>query len=439
MHRRAIAIVGCLSLTLTSGSAVLAQDEAAPVTIDALCGEAALEPVTAEVSLDADQAATLDRVLRAAVTVVEDPDLLANFEGVKPAPGAVLSVETPDGRYFRSIGVADVASCEPLEPTSPFAIGSHTKMFVAAVIYQLQEEGLLSTSDLVSGYLPDEIALFPRQADATIDHLLTHTSGLADWENSGNPEALGPRIYSGDPEALSMAVTPGELIAMTAELQDDDDQPTFGPGDQGPFDWAYANIGFSMLGLIIEQVTGQSWQEAVEERVFESLGMEDTVLVEGVAGPELGLPSGYLGSPFAEDSNGWNYSQGGAAGNGVSTVDDMATFVQAYYSGVLFDDPQTLEAALEPAAPQYWRFVDGYQYLHPGFDKHGFKGHGGGTPGFNSDAAYNPDLDITIVTWVNSKEGMYEGVIAAGNALGLTPSMDDTGELISQKPAEAFE
>ena len=438
MSRRAVAVTACLLVTLGSTGAV-AQDEAAPLTIDTLCGEAALEPMTAEVTLDADQATTLDAVLRAFVTVPEDPDLLANFTGAQPAPGAVLSVETPDGRYFRSIGVADVESCAPLEPTSPFAIGSHTKMFIAAVIYQLQEEGLLSTSDLVRDYLPDEIALFPRQAEATIDQLLTHTSGLPDWEKSENPEALGPRIYSGDPEALSMTVTPGELIAMTAELKDDPDQPTFGPGDQGPFDWSYANIGFNMLGLIIEQATGQPWQEAVRERVFEPLGMDDTVLVEGVPGPELGLPSGYLGAPFAADTNGWNYSQGGAAGNGVSTVDDMATFVKAYYSGELFDDPQTLDAVLQPAAPWYVQWVDGFQYLHAGFDKHGFKGHGGGTPGFVSDAAYNPDLDITTVAWVNSKEGMGEGVIAAGNALGLIPSMADTIGLIAQKMAEAAE
>ncbi len=438
MSRRAVAVTACLLVALGSTGAV-AQDEAAPLTIDTLCGEAALEPMTAEVTLDADQATTLDAVLRAFVTEVEDPDLLANFEGVQPAPGAVLSVETPDGRYFRSIGVADVESCAPLEPTSPFAIGSHTKMFIAAVIYQLQEEGVLSTSDLVRDYLPDEIALFPRQADATIDQLLTHTSGLPDWEKSENPEALGPRIYSGDPEALAMAVTPAESIAMTAELKDDPDQPTFGPGDQGPFDWSYANIGFEMLGLIIEQVTGQPWQEAVRERIFEPLGMDDTVLVEGVPGPELGLPSGYLGAPFAEDTNGWNYSQGGAAGNGVSTVDDMATFVKAYYSGELFDDAQTLDAVLQPAAPWYVQWVDGFQYLHAGFDKHGFKGHGGGTPGFVSDAAYNPDLDTTTVAWVNSKEGMGEGVIAAGNALGLIPSMADTIGLIAQKMAEAAE
>ena len=217
MHRRAVAVTACLLVALGSTGAV-AQDEAAPLTIDTLCGEAALEPMTAEVTLDADQATTLDAVLRAFVTVVDDPDLLANFAGSQPAPGAVLSVETPDGRYFRSIGVADVESCEPLAPTSPFAIGSHTKMFIAAVIYQLQEEGVLATSDLVRDYLPDEIALFPRQADATIDHLLTHTSGLPDWEKSENPEALGPRIYSGDAEALAMAVTPAESIAMTAAL-----------------------------------------------------------------------------------------------------------------------------------------------------------------------------------------------------------------------------
>ena len=435
MYARAVAMTTCLLLTL-GNTAVVAQDEPAPVGIDAVCGEAALEPMTADVTLDSEQAAALDAVLRGLVTVPESPEQVLGFEG--PAPGAVVFVETPEGRYLRSIGVADVESCEPLEPTSPFAIGSHTKMFVAAVIYQLQEEGLLSTSDLVSDYLPDEMVLFPRSEDATIDHLLTHTSGLPDWEHSENPGALGPRIYSGDPEALGMATTPADLISMTAELQDDPDQPQFGPGE--PSNWSYANIGFNMLGLVIEQVTGQPWTEAVRERVLEPLGMDETVLVEGVPGPALGLPSGYLASPFEVETSGWDYSQAGAAGNAVSTIDDLATFVEAYYSGQLFDDPGTLDEVLEPAAPGYPEFLDEFQYLHAGFEKYGFLGHGGGTPGFTSDAAYDPERDIAIVVWANaSTSPAGNGVLPVGHALGLTPSFMEFATALFEKQAESAE
>jgi len=443
VYHRAMASAACALLVLAAGtSGVVAQDQPVPVGIDALCGDVALEPTTVEATLDPERTAALDAILRGFVTVPEDMEMVLALGAEAPAPGSVMFVETPDGRYFRSIGVADVESCEPLDPKSHFAIGSHTKMFVAAVIYQLQEEGLLSTADLVSDYLPDEIGLFPRSADATIDHLLTHTAGLADWEASADPGALGSRIYSGDPEALGMAMTPSELISMTAELQDDPDQPQFGPGE--PASWHYANIGFNMLGLIIEEVTGLPWTEAVGERVLEPLGMDETVLLDGVAPDELGLPTGYLSSPFEMDADGWDYSQGGAAGNGVSTAEDMATFVQAYYSGQLFDDPATLDAVLEPAAPGYLGFLDEFEYLHAGFEKSGFLGHGGAIPGFISDAAYDPERDTTIVTWANTYSRDYappagEGVLAVGKALGLTPSFGEVLQALFQKQIEAAE
>ena len=426
MYRRAIAITGCLTLTL--GSAVVAQDESMPASIDAPCSEAFLEPMTFEATLDAEQTAALDALLGAFVTVPDDPEMANALGTPAPAPGSVIYVDSPDGRYSSAIGVADFETCEPLEPTSAFPIGSHTKMFVAAVIYQLQEEGLLSTSDLVSEYLPDEIGLFPRSVDATIDQLLTHTAGLSDWESSVEADSLGTRIYAGDPGALGQAMTTAELISMTAELQDDPDQPTFAPGEPGQ--WSYANVGFNMLGLIIEQVTGQPWTEAVRERVLEPLGMDDTVLVEGVAPAELGLPSGYLAPPFEIDANGWDYSQGGAAGNGVSTAQDMATFVEAYFSGQLFGDPATLEAVLEPAAPGHPGFLEDFQYLHGAFEKSGFLGHGGAVPGFSSDAGYDPGSDTTIVTWANVYSRDYqvpagEGVLNVGHALGLTPSFGE--------------
>jgi D-alanyl-D-alanine carboxypeptidase len=438
MHKHLFVATSSLLLALV-GTTALGQDaEPAAIGIDALCGQGALTLSSADVTLDAEQAEALDDVLRGLVTAPADSlASLSAFVPEPPAPGAVVFVETPEGRYFRSIGVADVESCEPLDPTQPFAIGSHDKMFVAAVIYQLQEEGLLSTSDPVSLYLPDEIGLFPRSKDATIDHLLTHTAGLADYESSSNPDSLGARMYTGDPAALGLAVTAQELIAMTAELQDDPDQPTFSPGEPGGSDWSYANIGFDMLGLIIEEVTGQPWGEAVRERVLEPLGMDQTVLVEGVAPAELGLPSSYLRSPFDIETSGWNYSQAGAAGDAVSTAEDLATCVEAYYSGELFDDPQTLDAVLVPAAPGYSDFSDDFTYLHGGFYKHGFLGHGGGTPGFTSDAGYDPDLDTTIVVWANASESHAgEGVIHVGHALGLTPSMDETAQEIIQRSLE---
>ncbi len=439
--RTRLLITVTVLLTLGAGGVQAQEDAEQYVGIDAICGADALQLTTAEVTLDDKQAQALDAVLLGMVTQPADPEQgLSTVAAQPPAPGAVVLVESPSGRYFRSIGVTDVATCETLEPTTPFAIGSHTKMFVAAVVYQLQEEGLLSTSDLVSAYLPDQISLFPRSKDATIDHLLTHTAGLPDFTAGDNPSSLGQRWHDPASGALGEAYTPERLIAETATLQDDEGQPAWVAGDQGTDSWAYANIGFDMLGMIIEQVTGKPWEEAVQERVLEPLGLDDTVLVPGVAPSELGLPSSYFVSPFTVDTSGWNYSQADAAGSAVSTAEDLAAFVRAHYSGKLFKDPATLEAALAPAAPWFESFSDDYTYLHGGFDKKGFLGHGGGTPGFVSDAGYDPERDMTIVVWSSAEESYGgDGVIHVAHALGLTPSMDEIDSEIFSESEDADE
>ncbi len=70
------------------------------------------------------------------------------------SPGAVMLVTTPQGRYLKSIGVADVTTCQPLPADSPYQIGSNTKLMTSAILFQLQEEGVLSISDPLSKWLP---------------------------------------------------------------------------------------------------------------------------------------------------------------------------------------------------------------------------------------------------------------------------------------------
>ena len=109
MYQRAMASVACALLVLAAGaSGVVAQDQPVPVGIDALCGDVALEPSTVEATLDPVQTAALDAILRGFVTVPDDMEMILALGAIAPAPGSVVLVETPDGRYFRSIGVADL-------------------------------------------------------------------------------------------------------------------------------------------------------------------------------------------------------------------------------------------------------------------------------------------------------------------------------------------
>lgn len=411
-----LAPMACLSLTVAS-----AQDTDKPVGIDALCGEKALAFTTLQAPPEDDQTRALDAVLRSFVTVPTESSPALSALGPKPpAPGAVVFVDSPAGRYFRAIGVADVATCAPLDPAMPFAIGSNTKMMTAAIIFQLQEDGLLSVDDLVSKYLPEEIKLFEGAETITINMLLRHTSGLPDYLNSKNPTSIG--VLDADPQSgeLETGFTPQELIANAAE-----NAPLLFAPDAAQ-KWAYSNTGYIMLGLIIEEVAGQPYNEALTKRIIEPLQLKNTLPIAEFTQASLGLPSSYLQSPFTYVTSGWNYRQAWSAGNVVSTAEDMAVFLRALYSGKLFQQAATLKAMLTPAAPGAPDFSDNFYYFHGGFYKHGFLGHGGQTLGFMSDVGYLPQQDVVIVTWTNSAESFTgQGVYHVGKAFGLTPTFDE--------------
>lgn len=395
-----------------------------PVGIDSICGESALTITKAPSDTTGDDAGTqaLDDLLHSFVTLPSDLESTLSQRVPKPpAPGAVIFVDSPQGRYYRGIGVADVSTCAPLDPTAPFPIGSNTKMFTTAVIYQLQEEGLLTTSDLVSKYLPDEIALWNGAETITIDMLLAHTSGLPDYLNSHDPKSVGAQI--GDPTSgmLEHGFTPQELVENAAIAGP---ELLFTPGEEGQ--WTYSNTGYIMLGQIIEAVTGKSYSETVTERIIDRLGLEHTVVVADHPSADLHLATQYLASPFTRVTDGWNFSQAWSAGNIVSTPEDMEIFLKAYYSGALYQHPETLAAQEAKASPSTPIESDDFYYMHGGYYKDGFLGHGGQTLGTESDVGFDPENDVVIVTWANTSESYtVEGVFFIGHALGLTQSLDD--------------
>ncbi len=175
-------------------------------------------------------------------------------------------------------------------------------------------------------------------------------------------------------------------------------------------------------------MTGKSYTEAVTERIFDRLGMKNTSLIADVAPAELGLTQQYLESPFTVNTSNWSFSQGWAAGNAVSTPEDMAIFLRALFTGALYQNPDTLTAMLTRAAPGFPEEADDYHYMHGSEYKAGFLGHGGQTLGTVSNMGYHPATDTVIVTWANSSEALTGfGIYHVGHALGLTPTWDEVG------------
>jgi CubicO group peptidase (beta-lactamase class C family) len=211
------------------------------------------------VSQAADLAQKLDEYIRGA-------------EEVWKFSGTVLVAKDGKPVLDRGYGMANYELGVPNTPEMKFLIGSITKQFTATAIMQLAEKGLLDVNDPISKYLPE----YPKETgdSITVHHLLTHTSGVPSYTD--NAELMGRRATKMSTEEI---------------LNSFKDKPLdFPPGGQ----FKYSNSGYYLLGLIVENVSGKSYEEYLQENIFDPLGMAHTgyghhrpILPNRAAGYEL--------------------------------------------------------------------------------------------------------------------------------------------------------
>ena len=319
-------------------------------------------------------------------------------------PSAILYVSHPQqGTWVGAAGVADITTGAPLGPDARFRAGSIMKSFVATVILQLVEEGALAFDDAMTELLPEDVtSRFADSGRITLRMLLNHTSGIPEW-------VTGPAIDR-------IGADPGKVWEVGEFFDIATAQPASFPPGEG---WSYSNTNYNLLGLIIEQATGQPWRDVVRERVIEPLGLADTALpLPGDTSIAGAVMHGYglVGSEVM-DLSFVDPSMAGAAGGSalVTTATDLATFMAALRTGALFQSPDTLAAMADFVdAPDVGGHV-GYglglsRYLLPG----GLEmiGHLGGTAGYRSFTGYFPQLELDI-TLAMSVQGDPTPVILA--------------------------
>lgn len=164
-------------------------------------------------------------------------------------PGCAVTVAR-DGDIVinRAYGMADLEREVPLTPDTVFDAGSLQKQFVAAAVLLLVDDGVVALSDDVRAYLPEMADTGHR---VTIDHLLTHTSGIRDWTG------MLP-LAAGDPDALTLILRQRGL--------------NFAPGDE----WSYSNSGYVLAKEIVARASGMPFDRFTHTRMFEPLGMTAT-------------------------------------------------------------------------------------------------------------------------------------------------------------------
>ncbi|MFD6364762.1 serine hydrolase domain-containing protein [Streptomyces roseolus] len=244
------------------------------------------------------------------------------------APGAMARFSGPDGVESLTAGVRDRASGAPMDIRARFRIGSVSKTFSTVVLLQLVQEGRLELDAPVDRYLP---GLLPDER-ITVRHLLTHRSGLADYTN-----AMFADTVPGFEAVRNRVFTYQELVDLSLS-----EPRTTEPGVA----YRYSNANFVVVGMLIEELTGQPVERAYERRIFKPLKLRDTSYVH----PDTRIKGlrvrGYLhpdaaGEPLV-DSTEQTVSWAQSAGAVISSPADLNTFTSALMRGRLLS-PAMLE------------------------------------------------------------------------------------------------
>lgn len=307
------------------------------------------------------------------IHVSEAVELMKRYDGA--VPGASLLV-VRDGKPIisRSWGLADVEAGVKAAPSTNFRLASVTKQFTAASILLLMQDGKLRLNDRIRTFFP----ALPSSLDSvTIQHLLTHTSGIVDYEDV-MPAGLKDQLHDADVLALLESHDTTYFKAGTS--------------------YQYSNSGYALLALIVEKASGEKFAKFLHDRIFAPLGMNHTVAFENGISTVSNRAFGYTFK-----NNQWTRKDqsttSAVLGDGgiYSSIDDLAKWDAALYDSRLLND-ESRRLAFTPHADtdkpdvKYgfgWRITGETVW------------HSGETSGFRNVIVRNPSRHLTVIILTN--------------------------------------
>ena len=282
-----------------------------------------------------------------------------------------------DGKvlYTRAIGYSQITATEkkPITAATRFRIGSITKMFTATMVLHLVDEKKLKLTDTLDKYFPR----VPGANKITIAHVLSHRSGI---------HGIG-----GDPEYRSLrtkGATPAELLAMIEKSGTSD----FEPGSK----FVYTNENFLLMGLLVEKLTGKTYQENLTKMITSKIGLKDTYAASGNPDPGKNESFSYrYGRDWDQDPDiHWSLFFG--AGSITSTPNDLVKFITALFDEKIISK-QSL-ALMRTMKDDYGFGMDIVQ-----FGGKTYYGHTGGAQSYGAWLAYLPEEKLALAYATNAK------------------------------------
>jgi D-alanyl-D-alanine carboxypeptidase len=323
------------------------------------------------------------------------------------APGVLVDVRTPRRTIKVRAGYGNVTNKTPVPWNARFRIGSLTKTFVAATVLQLVGEGRLSLDTTVEELLPGVVRGNGNDGRRiTVRQLLQHTSGLHNYTQD-LPVLLS---LEGFQKHRFDTVTMQQAVGLALRHE-----PDFAPGAA----WSYSNTGYMLAGMIIEAVSGRTWQEEVRRRIVRPLGLTQTVL----PGTRVDIPRphaiGYERFPGpgatpedpkygeAIDATLQNPSWGGPAGDMISTTRDGQRFLRALIGGKLLRPAELAEMQRTVPTNEAWqsilpgvRYGLGLMWIRNSCG--GSWSHGGDIMGFMTRNGISPDGRRSVMVTINT-------------------------------------
>jgi len=348
-------------------------------------------------------------------------------------PGLSLAV-VRDGKviYARGFGARNLKAGLQATPDTLYGVGSCTKSFTALAVMQLQEQGKLDVDDPVWKHLP-EFRIGKEENPIRLRHLLSHSSGIPDL---GTADVVINRLLEGDEKWVPLT----SFDDMVAFVNGAKDIVAAEPGAR----FFYLNEGYSLLGRMVEKVSGMRYQDYIRERILKPLKMKRSCFPNDDLEKDADVVTPYLvekkenafaGTPSVFPIDRLAYPAGGL----VSSVVELANYLTAYMNDGVFEGTRILDSSpmKEMCKPQidigYPTFFGKRWYAYgwcvdEDFFGHQCISHSGSIGVSGADLRFVPDLSMGVAVACNN--GMANSVVlVAPVVLALLMGKDPTKEI----------
>ena len=315
--------------------------------------------------------------------------------------------------FIYSGGLAHRGHVVPIADDTRFAVASVTKLVTATTALRLVERGLVRLDQPIIEILPPEHQPAALTAEHTLHHLLSHTSGLANYHDD-DAKDWGSFTSNWDRIPTYNLRHPADMLPLFADLP-----AVFPPGSR----FQYNDAAFILAGLVIESVSGRAFADVVTDEVLQPAGMVDTTL-ENLDHEPRRMATGYIiddGPPAAWRANNYSVPTGVMPDGGlITTAQDLARLIDALLGGVLLS--QSMAAAMMTPQGPASNTVEQYGYGCWLVIENGevtIIGHGGSDPGVSTEVIHHLGAATTIVVLCNYDRGSWAATKHIEEALGL--------------------